>query len=154
MAPTNGETVLPLLGDHAHPTWNLRASFSAPLAVVAVALLGAFIGLVKYPELTSTDAHVNQYYMYYIHVAIMIYIGFGYLMTFLRCAPLHLTYAARVRLSTLLDTVCIYLAHHQHPLLASFPTRALHLHNLMDIDRLHVNCTTPNVLHGMCAQVR
>ena len=40
----------------------------------------------RYPELTATDAHVTQYYMFYIHVAIMIYVGFGFLMTFLRCA--------------------------------------------------------------------
>lgn len=38
----------------------------------------------RYPELAATDAHVSQYYMWYIHVAIMIYVGFGFLMTFLR----------------------------------------------------------------------
>ncbi len=81
MAPTSDETAVPLLSGHAHPTWNLRTTFSAPLAVILAALLGVFIAYVKYPELESTDAHVNQYYMYYIHVAIMIFVGFG-------CAPL------------------------------------------------------------------
>ncbi|CAL8464160.1 g3695 [Coccomyxa elongata] len=84
MAPTSDETVVPLLSGHAHPTWNLRTTFSAPLTIITAAILGVFITYVKYPELESTDAHVNQYYMYYIHVAIMIFIGFGYLMTFLR----------------------------------------------------------------------
>ena len=41
----------------------------------------------RYPELKATDAHVGQYYMFYIHVAIMIYVGFGFLMTFLRYEP-------------------------------------------------------------------
>ena len=41
-------------------------------------------GACRYPELAATDAHVSQYYMWYIHVAIMIYVGFGFLMTFLR----------------------------------------------------------------------
>lgn len=77
MAPTNDETVVPLLSGHAHPTWNLRTTFSAPLTILTVAILGVFIAYVRYPELESTDAHVNQYYMYYIHVAIMIFIGFG-----------------------------------------------------------------------------
>ena len=44
----------------------------------------------RYPELAATDAHVSQYYMWYIHVAIMIYVGFGFLMTFLRYLLLHL----------------------------------------------------------------
>lgn len=77
MAPTSDETIIPLLSGHGHPVWNLRTTFSALLAVVMAAILGVFIAYVKYPELESTDAHVNQYYMYYIHVAIMIFVGFG-----------------------------------------------------------------------------
>ena len=87
MAPTTEEpsTTVPLMGGHAHIVWDLKTTFAAPLAVVLAVLLAAFLALVKYPELLATDAHVAQYYMYYIHVAIMIYIGFGFLMTFLRC---------------------------------------------------------------------
>ena len=86
MAPLVDE---PLLGGHGgHPAWDMRRAFSAPLAVLLAVLLGAFFALVKYPELVATDAHVSQYYMFYIHVAIMIYVGFGYLMTFLRWVPL------------------------------------------------------------------
>ncbi len=77
MAPSNDETILPLLSGHAHRTWNLRTTFSAPLTIITAAIFGVFIAYVRYPELESTDAHVNQYYMYYIHVAIMIFIGFG-----------------------------------------------------------------------------
>lgn len=52
----------------------------------------------RYPELKATDAHVGQYYMFYIHVAIMIYVGFGFLMTFLRCrAGLNLPPTVRPR---------------------------------------------------------
>ncbi|CAK0782997.1 hypothetical protein CVIRNUC_006192 [Coccomyxa viridis] len=75
----------PLLGGH-HPSkpFDLRATFSAPLAVLCAVFLALFFVFVRYPELTATDAHVTQYYMFYIHVAIMIYVGFGFLMTFLR----------------------------------------------------------------------
>jgi hypothetical protein len=58
----------------------------------------AMLLLRRYPELKATDAHVGQYYMFYIHVAIMIYVGFGFLMTFLRCRTgLNLLQAVRPR---------------------------------------------------------
>lgn len=48
---------------------------------------------------------MTQYYMFYIHVAIMIYVGFGFLMTFLRCAAViasrHVYFLTKLALDAL-----------------------------------------------------
>ena len=53
----------------------MRKVFSAPLVAVIVALLAAFFALVRYPALEATDDHVNQYYMFLVHILIMIFVG-------------------------------------------------------------------------------
>lgn len=64
-----------LLGEHGSTHWQMRKVFSAPLVAVIVALLAAFFALVRYPVLEATDDHVNQYYMFFIHILIMIFVG-------------------------------------------------------------------------------
>jgi len=73
----------PLLNTTADK-WNLRDSFATSSAVVMAALLvllSVFVGYEKGPHTSTT---VVEYYMYYIHVATMVFVGFGFLMTFLR----------------------------------------------------------------------
>ncbi|PNH10280.1 Ammonium transporter Rh type A [Tetrabaena socialis] len=55
------------------------------LALLSAVILGLFFGLERYTEL-SEDAveQVDRYYMYFIHVQIMVFVGFGFLMTFMR----------------------------------------------------------------------
>ena len=67
----------PLLGEHGSLHWQMRKVFSAPLAAVLAVLLAAFFALVRYPALEATDDHVNQYYMFFIHILIMIFVGAG-----------------------------------------------------------------------------
>ena len=69
------DTEAPLLSEHAHAAWQMRKLFSAPLVAVIAVILGAFFALVQYPEYNATDAHVNQYYTYFIHIMIMIFVG-------------------------------------------------------------------------------
>ncbi len=65
----------PLLGEQPHAVWQMRKLFSAPLVAVLALLLGAFFALVRYPAYEATDAHVNQYYTFFIHIMIMIFVG-------------------------------------------------------------------------------
>lgn len=64
-----------LLGDHTHAAWQMRKLFSAPLVAVLAVLLCAFFALVRYPAVEATDAHVSQYYTFFIHIMIMIFVG-------------------------------------------------------------------------------
>ncbi len=61
---------LPLVanGSAAHKPWNLKGSFSTSVAGLSVVLLAAFAALVKYSDVKATDAHVNQYYMWWVDV--------------------------------------------------------------------------------------
>ena len=65
----------PLLGEHGSSHWQMRKVFSIPLVAVTMVLLAAFFALVRYPALGATDDHVNQYYMFFIHILIMIFVG-------------------------------------------------------------------------------
>ncbi|PNH10282.1 SAL1 phosphatase, partial [Tetrabaena socialis] len=55
------------------------------VALLSAVILGLFFGLERYTEL-SEDAveQVDRFYMYFIHVQIMVFVGFGFLMTFMR----------------------------------------------------------------------
>ena len=64
-----------LLGEHGSSHWQMRKVFSAPLIAVIVVILAAFFAIVRYPALEATDDHVNQYYMFFIHILIMIFVG-------------------------------------------------------------------------------
>lgn len=59
--------------------WDMGAVFPGVLGAALVALIAAFTVFAKYGEVDT-----EEYYMFYIHVAIMIFVGFGFLMTFLR----------------------------------------------------------------------
>eukprot|EP00891_Asterochloris_glomerata_P004350 jgi/Astpho2/4350/Aster-08052 len=63
--------------------------FSASLTTigsVCLVLLACFVDYAK----DQSDAKVNQHYSWFLHVSIMIFVGFGFLMTFLR----HYSYSA------------------------------------------------------------
>ncbi|KAG2489876.1 hypothetical protein HYH03_011678 [Edaphochlamys debaryana] len=48
-------------------------------------MLGLFFGLVRYTEMSDNAMdQVQRYYKYFIDVQIMIFVGFGFLMTFMR----------------------------------------------------------------------
>jgi ammonium transporter Rh len=60
-------TAVPLLGNHAHSGgWDLRTSFSAPLAALGAALLTGFCVGTTYTSEKATDDHINQYYMWWV----------------------------------------------------------------------------------------
>jgi ammonium transporter Rh len=81
MSDIEGYSLIP---KDAEQAWDLPKTFSASVAVVLFALLAGLAALTDFTVENATDKHVDQYYMYYIHVAMMIFIGFGFLMTFLR----------------------------------------------------------------------
>jgi hypothetical protein len=70
-------------GIGTEPGWDLPRTFSASAALVLAVLLAALGLFTDYSVLQANDKHVDQYYMYYIHVAMMVFVGFGFLMTFL-----------------------------------------------------------------------
>eukprot|EP01023_Acetabularia_acetabulum_P015776 TRINITY_DN1771_c0_g2_i5.p1 TRINITY_DN1771_c0_g2~~TRINITY_DN1771_c0_g2_i5.p1 ORF type:complete len:449 (-),score=104.13 TRINITY_DN1771_c0_g2_i5:1938-3284(-) len=71
-----GEPLLSPSGAH----YNMKA-FAASLSIILVALIVCMFIFVDYE---SGAGDVDQIYFWYIHVAIMIFVGFGFLMTFLR----------------------------------------------------------------------
>lgn len=62
------------------PAWNMQRGFPTALSVILVGLIAAFAVFTKY----SDDIDTDEFYMYYIHVAVMVFVGFGFLMTFLK----------------------------------------------------------------------
>ncbi|KXZ48230.1 hypothetical protein GPECTOR_29g134 [Gonium pectorale] len=63
----------------------LRKGFVGSVVVVLAIVLGLFFGLVRYTEF-GEDAieDVERHYKYFCDVQIMVFIGFGFLMTFMR----------------------------------------------------------------------
>eukprot|EP00878_Enallax_costatus_P018177 GHUV01019125.1.p1 GENE.GHUV01019125.1~~GHUV01019125.1.p1 ORF type:complete len:332 (+),score=73.11 GHUV01019125.1:241-1236(+) len=59
-------------------------TFSPTVAVVAAVILAMFCAFVEYEAGVHTAAQVSQYYKWLIDVEVMIFVGFGFLMTFLR----------------------------------------------------------------------
>ncbi|KAK9819191.1 hypothetical protein WJX74_001012 [Apatococcus lobatus] len=80
----------PLLETTKQVKGNLGVTFAPTTAAAVAGLLALFAVFVRFDVAAFSDAHVNQYYMWYMHVAIMIFVGFGFLMTFLR----HYSYSA------------------------------------------------------------
>ena len=67
-----------LLGK-AQGSWNM-AGFGTTVGIITTLLVVCFSLFTKY----SAEDDAEQYYMHYTHVAIMIFVGFGFLMTFLK----------------------------------------------------------------------
>ena len=55
----------------------IRATFGASLGALCIGLLAIYYTLVEYTEKEASDAFVGQFYMWFIHVMIMIFCGFG-----------------------------------------------------------------------------
>ncbi|KAG2497748.1 hypothetical protein HYH03_004481 [Edaphochlamys debaryana] len=77
-------------------------SFAATLAGVLCAALLAFA---LFTDLAPEEAYVSHYYQFLIHVMLMIFVGFGFLMTFLRKYSL-----SAVGLNFVLSAVVMLLA--------------------------------------------
>lgn len=76
-----------LLGGNRLKSRNLFATSTSAILAVLLVLLAVFT---KYTEKHQTDDDVQRFYTWYLHVAIMIFVGFGFLMTFLK----HYSYSA------------------------------------------------------------
>lgn len=59
-------------------------TFTPTVAAVAAVILACFCAFVQYEHPEGTAAQVAQYYKWLLDVEVMIFIGFGFLMTFLR----------------------------------------------------------------------
>jgi ammonium transporter Rh len=85
MADIEPGSTTPLMSPPAHgaevakTAWDMGKVFPSVLSAILVALISCFAVFTKYGEVDT-----DEYYMFYIHVAIMIFVGFGFLMTFLR----------------------------------------------------------------------
>lgn len=88
-AETDGDvqsSLLPILNGapSASPAkslaWDMQRGFPSVLSAILAALLVCFVLFTKYSDSIDTE----EFYMYYVHVAIMIFVGFGFLMTFLK----------------------------------------------------------------------
>lgn len=76
------------------PSWELEVAreaqakrvFCPSLLAFALVFLGLLFGLTKYTQydVESAKRQIEQYYHWFIHVNFMIFVGFGFLMTFLR----------------------------------------------------------------------
>uniref|UniRef100_A0A7S3VS73 Ammonium transporter AmtB-like domain-containing protein n=1 Tax=Dunaliella tertiolecta TaxID=3047 RepID=A0A7S3VS73_DUNTE len=63
----------------------LRRNFLPSMGFFVICLIPLMFGLTRYVELgVNGQDQVTQYYMWFIHVEIMVFLGFGFLMTFLR----------------------------------------------------------------------
>ncbi|KAG2500851.1 hypothetical protein HYH03_001612 [Edaphochlamys debaryana] len=63
----------------------LRRIFTPSVAGTSIIILGLFFGLVRYCEMSeNAQDQVDRYYQFFTDVQIMIFVGFGFLMTFMR----------------------------------------------------------------------
>jgi ammonium transporter Rh len=70
----------PFSSSAASLAWDMQRMFPSVLGTILAALLVCFVSFTKYSDRIDTE----EFYMYYMHVAIMIFVGFGFLMTFLK----------------------------------------------------------------------
>ena len=78
----DAEIGIPLLVKRGKP-WNLKGTFAPSLAGLTGVLLVLLSVFTVYSD-DANDKHVDQYYSYLTDVYVMIFLGFGALMTFLR----------------------------------------------------------------------
>lgn len=64
-----------------HPAYR---TFTPTVACLAACILAFFLAFVQYEHPEGTAAQVGQYYKWLLDVEVMIFVGFGFLMTFLR----------------------------------------------------------------------
>ncbi|KAF5839982.1 ammonium transporter family-domain-containing protein [Dunaliella salina] len=63
----------------------LRRNFLPSMGFFVTCLIALMFGLTRYVELgVQVQDDITQFYMWFIHVEIMVFIGFGFLMTYLR----------------------------------------------------------------------
>jgi hypothetical protein len=85
---SDGDIQTSLLPDAAPPSatassslaWDMQKGFPAVLGAILAVLVTCFAVFTKYSDKVDTD----EYYMFFIHVSVMIFVGFGFLMTFLK----------------------------------------------------------------------
>ena len=68
MASEDGQHT-PLLERTKEVKGNLGATFAPTTAAAAAGLLALFAVFVRFDAAALSDAHVNQYYMWYMHVS-------------------------------------------------------------------------------------
>uniref|UniRef100_A0A0G4I772 Ammonium transporter AmtB-like domain-containing protein n=1 Tax=Chromera velia CCMP2878 TaxID=1169474 RepID=A0A0G4I772_9ALVE len=81
-----GDSSAPLLADEKEMEYNLKGPFTFLACAVSLGILAAFFACVRFPDLGdgNVKGDVEEMYFWYLHVAVMIFVGFGFLMTFLR----------------------------------------------------------------------
>lgn len=77
--------IIPLSSYEGPRKFQMLWGLSGSTSLLIVLYCGLLLGLCNYTETTSDPTQqVTQYYQYLIHVNIMVWVGFGFLMTFLR----------------------------------------------------------------------
>jgi hypothetical protein len=85
---SNGDVQTSLLPDASPPSasvtaslaWDMHKGFPSVLGVILAALIACFSVFTKY----SDDIDADEFYLYFVHVSVMVFVGFGFLMTFLK----------------------------------------------------------------------
>ena len=97
----------PAAGSGTPVSWDMRKGLSSTLGAILAALIACFAVFTKYSDANDTA----ESYMYLMHVSIMIFVGFGFLMTFLKsyslsAVSLNLVASCVMLLATVL-VVCL-----------------------------------------------
>ncbi|KAF8055990.1 rhbg [Scenedesmus sp. PABB004] len=106
MAGPVADAEAPLLAPSGKGAWRVDATFGAPVAAVCCLALAAFAALCKYE---SAEGDVALYYPFLRDVLLMVFVGFGFLYTFLRayaCSGVGFNFLLS-GLATLLGTLAV-----------------------------------------------